>query len=410
MTLGNTPAFEGENANSYDILNVAPTVCHSRHSVLAVVQRCVPSQRLSTHLLSAVPLCLSLQASQEDIQRAYKQLAFRFHPDRLKTGDSSIFARITTAYELLQNPVSRALYDMDCGLVAASPAQLGHVHRLRRVQAVQALRLMFNKVQQVTAREQESNGLIIVQARYGELSPASRRLLDVTMQLQAAVADSLLILRGGGSKSWLEGWYDPTEGGDNELDIVYSLRGEMHRVRVGDEEPLQLPQPEHRMSSKERAAWEREFRLRSVDLHEVARKRNRRYAAYATVATVAIGTAVYCHHRSQQHRARSSTSSNAASSSFSSPFSSSAVKGILASSDSWVRGVGGVIGSGSEQLRDIMSDWLRLLCQWSERWMQQLPQALAGGAVRLVAAGQTLVSTVSPQWLGQHVGVKAMLV
>ena len=252
---------------------------------------------------------MPLQASQEEIQRAYKLLAFRFHPDRLKTGDSTIFARITKAYELIQTPVSRALYDMESGLVAASPAQLAHVHRLRRLDAVQALRLMFNKAHQVTAREQECDGLLIVQARYGDLSPASSQLLDVTMQLQASVADSLLILRGGGSKSWLEGWYDPTEGGDNELDVVYSLHGVLHRVRVGDEEELQLPQPEHAMTDKERKAWEREFRLRSVDLQDVARKRNRRYAAYATLATVAIGTAVYCHHRSRQHTASSSAGS-----------------------------------------------------------------------------------------------------
>jgi curved DNA-binding protein len=55
-------------------------------------------------------------ASQEEIQRAYRQLARRHHPD-VSTDPTSgeRFKELTAAYEVLSDPVTRARYDRDRG-------------------------------------------------------------------------------------------------------------------------------------------------------------------------------------------------------------------------------------------------------------------------------------------------------
>jgi curved DNA-binding protein CbpA len=56
-------------------------------------------------------LQLSPNATGETVERVYRFLAKRYHPDNQDTGDPVQFAAIHTAYELLANPVSRASYD-----------------------------------------------------------------------------------------------------------------------------------------------------------------------------------------------------------------------------------------------------------------------------------------------------------
>ncbi len=56
-------------------------------------------------------LQLSPNATGETVERVYRFLAKRYHPDNQDTGDRDQFAAILTAYELLANPVSRASYD-----------------------------------------------------------------------------------------------------------------------------------------------------------------------------------------------------------------------------------------------------------------------------------------------------------
>ena len=56
-------------------------------------------------------LQLSPNATGETVERVYRFLAKRYHPDNQDTGDAVQFAEIHTAYELLANPVSRASYD-----------------------------------------------------------------------------------------------------------------------------------------------------------------------------------------------------------------------------------------------------------------------------------------------------------
>ena len=56
-------------------------------------------------------LQLSPNATAETVERVYRILAKRYHPDNQDTGNADQFAEIHTAYELLANPVSRASYD-----------------------------------------------------------------------------------------------------------------------------------------------------------------------------------------------------------------------------------------------------------------------------------------------------------
>ena len=56
-------------------------------------------------------LQLSPNATGETVERVFRFLAKRYHPDNQDTGDAVQFAAIHMAYELLTNPVSRASYD-----------------------------------------------------------------------------------------------------------------------------------------------------------------------------------------------------------------------------------------------------------------------------------------------------------
>lgn len=57
-------------------------------------------------------LQLSPNASQETIERVYRLLAKRYHPDNLETGDAQKFSEVHTAFEVLSNPERRAAYDV----------------------------------------------------------------------------------------------------------------------------------------------------------------------------------------------------------------------------------------------------------------------------------------------------------
>jgi hypothetical protein len=56
-------------------------------------------------------LRLGPQADEETIERVYRTLADRFHPDTPSTGDPETFLRVREAYETLSNPVKRAEYN-----------------------------------------------------------------------------------------------------------------------------------------------------------------------------------------------------------------------------------------------------------------------------------------------------------
>jgi len=60
-----------------------------------------------------VILGIEKNASDDEIKKAYKRLALKFHPDK-NCQDDSEFKRISSAYQILIDPCKRRLYDM-CG-------------------------------------------------------------------------------------------------------------------------------------------------------------------------------------------------------------------------------------------------------------------------------------------------------
>jgi hypothetical protein len=54
---------------------------------------------------------ISPTAETETVQRVYRILATRFHPDNPHTGDAEKFLRLTQAYQVLLDPEKRAEYD-----------------------------------------------------------------------------------------------------------------------------------------------------------------------------------------------------------------------------------------------------------------------------------------------------------
>jgi curved DNA-binding protein CbpA len=57
-------------------------------------------------------LQLSPNASTETVERVYRMLAKRYHPDNQDTGDAARFAEVQNAYETLSAPSARAAYDV----------------------------------------------------------------------------------------------------------------------------------------------------------------------------------------------------------------------------------------------------------------------------------------------------------
>jgi len=54
---------------------------------------------------------ISPNASQKTIERMFRYLAQRYHPDRDDTGDAGRFDQVVKAYSTLKDPESRAAYD-----------------------------------------------------------------------------------------------------------------------------------------------------------------------------------------------------------------------------------------------------------------------------------------------------------
>jgi curved DNA-binding protein len=57
-------------------------------------------------------LQLSPRATTEMVERVYRFLAKRYHPDNQETGDPGKFAAVHEAYEVLSNPERRAAFDV----------------------------------------------------------------------------------------------------------------------------------------------------------------------------------------------------------------------------------------------------------------------------------------------------------
>ena len=67
-------------------------------------------------------LQISPNAEMETVQRVYKMLATRYHPDNTETGALDKFLTLNQAYETLANPQLRAADDSQYQARTASPS------------------------------------------------------------------------------------------------------------------------------------------------------------------------------------------------------------------------------------------------------------------------------------------------
>jgi curved DNA-binding protein CbpA len=67
---------------------------------------------------------ISPKAQPETIQRVYRILAGRCHPDNPHTGDVERFLRLKQAYEVLINPERRAAYDEEYNVQQSLPVEV----------------------------------------------------------------------------------------------------------------------------------------------------------------------------------------------------------------------------------------------------------------------------------------------
>lgn len=56
-------------------------------------------------------LGISRDATEDEIKKAFRQQARKYHPDNKETGDEETFKDINQAYEILSDPQKRAIYD-----------------------------------------------------------------------------------------------------------------------------------------------------------------------------------------------------------------------------------------------------------------------------------------------------------
>ncbi|HKZ81539.1 MAG TPA: DnaJ domain-containing protein [Pyrinomonadaceae bacterium] len=94
-------------------------------------------------------LQISASAEPETINRVYRMLAQRFHPDNRETGNEERFREITEAYQILSDPEKRARYDVlhqqrrkdrwklvSTGAQAENDFEMEHIVRLTLLEAL----------------------------------------------------------------------------------------------------------------------------------------------------------------------------------------------------------------------------------------------------------------------------------
>ncbi|CAB4408198.1 unnamed protein product [Rhizophagus irregularis] len=125
----------------------------------------------------------------------------------------------------------------------------------RKKEAIEAIRLLLPSVERKIETEKVKDGLVILEAWYGNISslrdvPLNEKkdVADVRIPVQALVHDSQLTIPGGYSKSNIMGFYDPCMGEPKQLKIKYQFQRKFHEVIVDDTAPVACPLRSHIIS------------------------------------------------------------------------------------------------------------------------------------------------------------------
>jgi curved DNA-binding protein CbpA len=176
------------------------------------------------------------------------------------SGGDAVFSKLAQAYQVLSDPVARALYDIAQGYKKDSPEERRRINAMKRTQAVKLAETSEATVAQIREEEQSVDGLLLVEALYGDISVDAYkesadkvgRCIDVTIPLQLCVRNSMLFKHASDSHAYLDGFYDPNDNEmDNMLYIRYQFNGDLHEVVFKDDEDICLPLQEHLISPED---------------------------------------------------------------------------------------------------------------------------------------------------------------
>lgn len=84
-------------------------------------------------------------------------------------GATVIFSKISDAYEVLSNPIHRGFYDMVIGVTEQTEEELERLSNMKKKDALIQLKNMNETVERIRVIEQQKKGLIILDARYGDM-------------------------------------------------------------------------------------------------------------------------------------------------------------------------------------------------------------------------------------------------
>jgi molecular chaperone DnaJ len=78
-------------------------------------------------------LGVQVGVAEPDLRRAWRRLASRWHPDRAGSGATGIFQKLSAAYSVLCDPLTRLAYDRERGTAPHPPTRRAAPIRLERL-------------------------------------------------------------------------------------------------------------------------------------------------------------------------------------------------------------------------------------------------------------------------------------